>query len=55
MDEDHYIEYIACEYPDQFIKTKLNPGEEPVTSFDYETGMKIYAYCNEHGLWVKEV
>ena len=55
MDENHYIMWIGAVYSDSFIKFNLKPGEEPEAYFDYEEGMKIYAYCNLHGLWMKEI
>lgn len=55
MEESHYIEYLIAEYQDSVVKYKLNPGEEPEALFDYEKGMKIYAVCNLHGLWMKEL
>ena len=55
MEDKHYIEWIAAEYSDSFVKYHLKPGEEPECAFDYEKGMKIYAYCNLHGLWMKEL
>ena len=55
MIEAQYIEWIAAEYSDSFVKYYLKPGEEPTCAFDYEKGMKVYAYCNLHGLWKKEI
>lgn len=55
MEEKHYIEWIAAEYSDSFVKYYLKPGEDAECAFDYEKGMKIYAYCNLHGLWMKEL
>lgn len=55
MEEEHYIEWIAAEYSDSVVKYYLKPGDEPQGEFDYEEGMKIYAYCNLHGLWMKEL
>ncbi len=55
MDENHHIEYVLAEYKDSVVKYKLNPGEEPECYLDYEKGMKVYAYCNLHGLWVTEL
>ena len=55
MEEEHFIKYIICEYKDSVIRYELKPGDEPEAFFDYEEGMKIYAYCNLHGLWKKEL
>ena len=55
MTNEHYIEWIMCEYKDANIIKKLNPNDKPVAYFNYKEGIKIYAYCNLHGLWVKEL
>lgn len=55
MEEKHYIEWVVAEYSDSIVKYKFQPGESPEAEFDYEKGMKIYAYCNLHGLWMKEL
>ena len=55
MDDNHYIMWIAAVYSDSTVRINLKPGEEPVAYFDYEEGMKIYAYCNLHGLWKGEI
>ncbi len=55
MDKDHYIMYVIGEYEDSIITYKYNPGEEIDIMFDYEPGMKVYAYCNLHGLWMTEL
>ena len=55
MDENHYIMWIAADYGDSVIRFNLNPGEVPEAYFDYMEGMKVYAYCNLHGLWMTEV
>ncbi|HAB67516.1 MAG TPA: desulfoferrodoxin Dfx [Firmicutes bacterium] len=55
MDENHYIMYVIAEYSDSIIKYEYHPGEEIDIIFDYEPGMKVYAYCNLHGLWMKEI
>ena len=55
MDKDHYIEWITFVYDDLEITTYLTPGKKAVAHGKYVKGMKIYAYCNKHGLWVTEV
>ena len=55
MEEDHYIEWISFVYDDIEITTYLKPGKKAVAHGKYIKGMKIYAYCNKHGLWVTEV
>ena len=51
MEEDHYIEWISFVYDDIEITTYLTPGKKAVAHGKYVKGMKIYVYCNKHGLW----
>lgn len=55
MTEEHYITWVAAVYNDSVLKYTFNPGEVPEAVFDYEEGMVVYAYCNLHGLWKKEL
>ena len=58
MTEAHYIDwlYLETEKGGQFAY--LKPDEEPKAEFVLAAGDKakaVYAYCNLHGLWVKEL
>ncbi len=56
MEEDHFIEWITIAQPNGIEKTTyLKPGEEPTAHCKYVPGSVIYAYCNKHELWKKEV
>ena len=55
MDEDHYIMWIKFVYANGEKTFFFKPGDEIEADSRYEAGMKIYAYCNLHGLWVREV
>lgn len=55
MEEDHYIEWIAMIKGNKIVKYLLKPNDEPKAIFDYEENSSIYAYCNKHGLWKKEI
>ena len=55
MTEEYYITWIAAEYSDSIVKYFYKPGDKPEAFFDYEEGMVVYAYCNLHGLWKKEM
>lgn len=55
MTEEHYIEWIALEADGRLEIHALKPGQTPATFFSGGVkGGKVYAYCNLHGLWVKE-
>ena len=55
MEEDHYIEWIAVVYDEKEVCFYFKPGDEPVVWAEYVPGSTIYAYCNKHGLWKKDV
>ena len=55
MEDEHYIEWISIVMGDKKVITYLNPGEEPVAHCKYIPGSTIYAYCNKHELWKKDV
>ena len=55
MLEEHYIEWVILETNRGYQLVNLKPGDKPEAFFDYEEGMVVYAYCNLHGLWKKEM
>ena len=57
MAEEHSILWIEL-VSDKGVQRKyLNPGEAPAVSFllKDEKPIEVYAYCNLHGLWKKEI
>ena len=55
MTDKHYIMWIALIKDDNIIIKELLPTEKPQAEFNYLEASEIYAYCNLHGLWKKEV
>ena len=55
MVEEHYIMWIAVVKGNKIVRLNLKPGDEPKATFNYEENSTIYAYCNLHGLWKKEI
>lgn len=55
MEENHSIMWILYVSKNKTIRVNLTPGEKPIARFPYEKGVIIYAYCNLHGLWMKNV
>lgn len=56
MDEDHFIEWISIVYPEgREVTTYFEPGKEAISHCKYLPGSTLYAYCNKHGLWKKDV
>ena len=55
MEEEHYIGWISLVNGNKRHTVNLNPGEEPQCKFNYVPGSTLYAYCNKHELWKKDV
>ena len=55
MEEDHYIEWISICFENKEYTTYLKPGQKAEVNYKYIPGSVIYAYCNKHQLWKKEV
>ena len=57
MEEQHYIEWIMIETNKGIQIKKLEYKNKPEAIFGLATEEnleRVYAYCNLHGLWVKE-
>lgn len=55
MSKEHQIEWIEVETDKGVYRKYLEPGDKPEAEFiinEKETILKVYAYCNIHGLWV---
>ena len=55
MEKEHYIEWISLVKENKEITVKLYPEQAAEVRFPYIKGATLYAYCNKHGLWKKEV
>lgn len=55
MEDDHYIEWIGCFGENKEEIIYLKPGEEARVTFKYVPGVTLFAYCNKHSLWSKNV
>ena len=57
MEEVHWIEWVQLITDQGSYRKWLNPGEAPNVQFllDGEKPLAVYAYCNLHGLWKKEL
>ncbi|WP_051217398.1 helix-turn-helix domain-containing protein [Paenibacillus assamensis] len=54
MSKDHYISFAAyCSY-DRMMIIKLYPEQPAEVRFPKLSAGKLYAYCNQHGLWEYE-
>ena len=57
MAEEHFIGWVYLETTKGGQRKVLNPGDEPKVTFALadEKPVAVYAYCNLHGLWKKEI
>ena len=58
MIPEHYIEWISLQTTCGNQRKALKPGQKPEVCFaicDCEEVEAVYAYCNLHGLWKKEL
>lgn len=55
MEKEHFIEWISLVKENKEITVKLYPEQDAEVIFPYMPGATIYAYCNKHGLWKKDV
>lgn len=57
MNEDHYINFVILVTDKDVRRVNFKPGDAPVATFNIKDvkPLKVYEYCNLHGLWVKEL
>ena len=54
MEEEHFIPWIFIKSKTENRLYEFKPGEEAKVTIPYEENLKVYAYCNKHGLWMSE-
>ena len=57
MENDHHIEFVFVETKRGGQRKRLDIGGAPTVkfSFDDDEPVAVYAYCNLHGLWKKDL
>jgi len=57
MTEEHHIEwvYVETEKGGQMKHFKVTDEPKAVFKIADDKALRVYAYCNLHGLWVKEL
>ena len=58
MSKEHSILWISLETDRGVYRRELSPDDAPKASFklsDGEVAKTVYAYCNLHGLWKKDL
>lgn len=51
MEKEHSILWIAQVTDKQITKVNVEGNASLPITLPYEKGAKLYAYCNQHGLW----
>lgn len=57
MEEKHYITWIEIVTKQGVQRKTLKPNDKPSAKFiitEEDELVKVYAYCNLHGLWISE-
>ncbi|MBS4539441.1 helix-turn-helix domain-containing protein [Clostridium sp. D2Q-11] len=54
MSKSHYISFVAYVACDRVLLVKLYPEQNAEVRFPKMYGGRLYFYCSQHGLWVKE-
>lgn len=57
MEENHFIEWVYVHTTRGGKRFALKPNDAPYVRvvLDNEEAIAVYAYCNIHGLWVKNL
>ena len=57
MTAEHQIDWVYVQTEKGGQRKAFAPGEKPVAVFEVveDKPIAVYAYCNLHGLWVKEL
>lgn len=58
MTPEHYITFICLETKRGYQFVELTPEDKPCATFAVAAGdepVRVYEYCNIHGLWMAEV
>lgn len=58
MTPEHYITFICLVTEKGYQIAELTPEDAPIADFalvDGDAPVKVYEYCNIHGLWVAEL
>lgn len=57
MEADHNIKFVYVETQRGGQRKRLDVGAAPTATFHFsdDKPVAVYAYCNLHGLWKKEV
>jgi desulfoferrodoxin (superoxide reductase-like protein) len=55
MTKAHYISFVAFIGYDRVLLVKLFPEQNAELRFPKMHGNKLFAYCNEHGLWESRI
>lgn len=54
----HWIPWVVIQTPNRVLRQTFEPGEAPTLTIprpEAGTPVRVYAYCNLHGLWVSDL
>jgi len=55
MTKSHFISFIAYVTYDRVLFVKLYPEQNAELRIPKMSGGRLYIYCNQHGLWMKDI
>jgi len=55
MTKENFVTFVSVKSFDKYLVIRLYPEQDTTVRFKYIPGATIYAYCNKHGLWSKNV
>jgi transcriptional regulator with XRE-family HTH domain len=55
MTKAHFVSFVAFIGYDRILLIKLYPEQNAEARFPKMPGYKLYAHCNEHGLWEQKL
>lgn len=55
MSKTHYISFISYIASDKIFFVKMYPEQNAELRIPKMNNGKLYAYCNQHGLWMKKI
>jgi len=55
MEKEHYIEWISMVKENREEVVYLYPQGPAEARFKYVPNATVYAYCNKHGVWKKDI
>ncbi len=55
MSKSHFISFVAYVTYERVLLVKLYPEQNPELRIQRISSGRLYIYCNQHGLWMKDI